>query len=139
MRIGLIAPPWVAVPPPAYGGTEVVVDNLARGLSRRGHEVRLFTVGDSTCPVERRYLYPHAVEPLGIGTHEVAHVLAAYEELRDVDIVHDHTLLGPLVGARYSAGAPPVVVTNHGPFNAEARRILGRVAERVRIVAISYA
>src|SRR5215472_19340606 len=32
MRIGLIAPPWVPVPPPAYGGTEVVIDNLARGL-----------------------------------------------------------------------------------------------------------
>lgn len=28
MRIGLIAPPWVPLPPPAYG--EAVVDNLAR-------------------------------------------------------------------------------------------------------------
>ncbi len=31
MRIGLIAPPWVPVPPPSYGGTEAVIDNLARG------------------------------------------------------------------------------------------------------------
>jgi len=32
MRIGLIAPPGVPVPPPAYGGTESVIDRLARGL-----------------------------------------------------------------------------------------------------------
>ena len=50
MRIGLIAPPWVPVPPPAYGGTEVVIDNLARGLQELGHEVRLFTVGESHVP-----------------------------------------------------------------------------------------
>ena len=28
MRIGLIAPPWVPVPPPAYGGTEVVIEKF---------------------------------------------------------------------------------------------------------------
>ncbi len=44
MRIGLIAPPWIPVPSPAYGGTEAVIDNLARGLAALGHEVRLFTV-----------------------------------------------------------------------------------------------
>jgi hypothetical protein len=26
LRVGLIAPPWVAVPPPVHGGTELVVD-----------------------------------------------------------------------------------------------------------------
>ena len=26
MRIGIIAPPWIAVPAPAYGGTEAVLD-----------------------------------------------------------------------------------------------------------------
>ena len=65
MRIGLIAPPWIPVPPPAYGGTEEVIDNLARGLTALGHDVRLFTVGDSTCPVPRQWLYPSPVEPMG--------------------------------------------------------------------------
>jgi len=41
MRIGLIAPPGVPIPPPAYGGIESVVDQLARGLVRAGHEVLL--------------------------------------------------------------------------------------------------
>ena len=66
MRIGLIAPPWVPVPPPAYGGTEVVIDNLARGLQELGNEVRLFTVGESQCPVPTDYLYPKAIAPIGV-------------------------------------------------------------------------
>jgi len=138
MRIGLIAPPWVPVPPPAYGGTEVVIDNLARGLRQLGHDVVLFTVGASDCPVERRHLYPSPVEPLGDGSREVAHTLAAYEELADVDIIHDHTLLGPLVGTRAALARAPVVVTNHGPFTMEARRIFGQLAENAHLVAISH-
>jgi hypothetical protein len=34
MRIGLIAPPWIPVPPPAYGGTESVIDRLAASLGQ---------------------------------------------------------------------------------------------------------
>ena len=64
MRIGLIAPPWLPVPPPGYGGTELVIDNLARGLQELGHDVRLFTVGESTCPVPHEFLYPTGVAPM---------------------------------------------------------------------------
>src|SRR5262245_56234788 len=70
MRIGLIAPPWVPVPPPAYGGTEVVIDNLARGLQDLGHEVRLFTVGESECPVPIDFLYPEPQAPIGCVIQE---------------------------------------------------------------------
>lgn len=130
MRIGLIAPPWVAVPPPAYGGTEAVVDNLARGLAALGHEVRLFTVGESTCPVDRQYLYDSPIEAMGAGEAEAAHVLAAYEELSDVDIIHDHTALGPLIAADRSRATPPVVTTAHGPFDATRLRTFATIAER---------
>jgi glycosyltransferase involved in cell wall biosynthesis len=139
MRIGLIAPPWISVPPPAYGGTEIVIDNLARGLRRRGHDVVLFTVADSTCPVTRRFLYRHNVAPMGDSAHEAAHVLAAYDALHDVDIIHDHTVLGALLARRSGRHGPPVVVTNHNPFDFEARAVLGRVAGWAHIVAISRA
>ena len=43
MRIGLIAPPWTPIPPVLYGGIELVVDQLARGLQDAGHEVLLYT------------------------------------------------------------------------------------------------
>jgi len=137
MRIGLIAPPWIPVPPTAYGGIEVVIDNLARGLAALGHDVRLFTVGDSTCPVARQWLYPAGVEPIGADLPEAAHVLAAYEALADADIIHDHTALGPLLAARRGLRRPPVVTTVHGPFTTQTRRIYAQIAVHASIVAIS--
>jgi glycosyltransferase involved in cell wall biosynthesis len=138
MRIGLIAPPWVPVPPPAYGGTELVIDNLARGLKELGHDVKLFTVGESTCPVPSEYLYREPAAPIGIAIAESSHVLAAYEALADVDLIHDHTLLGPLVAGSAGMRRPPVVTTNHGPFTDETRRIWSRVSRHASIICISH-
>jgi len=101
MRIGLIAPPWIPVPPPGYGGTEEVIDNLARGLTALGHDVVLFTVGESACPVPRQWLFASPAEPMGDRSKEAAHVLAAYEALAgEVDIIHDHTGLGLVLAGR---------------------------------------
>lgn len=138
MRVGLIAPPFVPVPPGAYGGTEAVVDNLAVELQRLGHEVRLFTVGESTCPVDRAHLFEHPVEPMGAGVEEAAHVLAAYRELDDVDIIHDHTVLGPLISGRAGITRRPVVVTNHGPFTPVTKPLFAEAARNASLVAISH-
>jgi glycosyltransferase involved in cell wall biosynthesis len=138
MRIGLIAPPWIPVPPPAYGGTEAVIDNLARGLAKLGHEVFLFTVGNSTCPVGRSHLFDGPAHPLGQTVPEAVHVLAAYEEFQHVDIIHDHTILGPLIAARSGRPGPPVVTTNHGPFTTWTLPIFREIARTSDVVAISH-
>jgi glycosyltransferase involved in cell wall biosynthesis len=115
-----------------------VVDNLARGLAARGHEVRLFTVGTSTSPVRRSHLFDEPVLELGRSVPEAAHVLAAHEELHDVDLIHDHTVLGPLLAARSSRrGGPPVVTTNHGPFTPSTLTLFREVARTTAVVAIS--
>ena len=44
LRIGLVAPPVVPLPPPTYAGTERIVSSLALGLHTRGHEVTVFHV-----------------------------------------------------------------------------------------------
>jgi glycosyltransferase involved in cell wall biosynthesis len=138
MRIGLIAPPWVPVPPPAYGGTEVVIDNLARGLQELGHDVRLFTVGESKCPVQTDYIYPLAIGPMGATVPETAHVLAAYESLADMDIIHDHTTLGALVSGLHGMRTPPVVHTHHNSVTGETAPILTRISRHASLVAISH-
>lgn len=138
MRIAVIAPPWLPVPPPAYGGTELVLDGLCRGLAAAGHDVLLFTTGDSTCPVERAWVFPTAPGTDHIHPEtEFRHVQAAYDTVRDwnADIIHDHTLVGPLYAA--SQLDVPVVTTNHGPFKGELERIYSRIAGTVPIVAIS--
>lgn len=137
MRIGLIAPPWLPVPPPGYGGTEAVIDPLATGLQARGHDVLLFTTGDSTCPVPRAWVREgSAMERLGQSVVEVHHLLHAYERLRDVDVVHDHTALGPVLARGRFPG--PLVATHHGPFSRDLGEIFQRVARYAAVVAISH-
>ena len=64
MRIGLIAPPFIEVPPRAYGGTELFIANLARELHGRGHDVTVYANGDSQLPCPVKWRYPHAEWPL---------------------------------------------------------------------------
>jgi glycosyltransferase involved in cell wall biosynthesis len=132
----MLAPPWLPVPPTAYGGTENVLDILARGLVAGGVDVVLVTTGDATCPVPRKWVYPEA---LGVGNggaaEEMYHVIRAYDLLRDVDVIHDHSLVGPL----YSQGidCPPVVTTNHGPFNDVLNPVYQIVSKATPVIAIS--
>jgi glycosyltransferase involved in cell wall biosynthesis len=138
MRIAVIAPPWAPIPPTLYGGIELVVDRLARGFQDAEHEVLLFTTGESTCEVPRQHVLDHAEGGrIGAAAVELRHVIAAYDEVQGFDIVHDHTLMGPLYAERYPD--LHVVTTIHGPFNEELRAIYGRMAPRVPIVAVSHA
>ena len=52
LRILLVAPPLLPVPPPSYAGTERVVAALGDELYRRGHHVALVAPGDSKVPYE---------------------------------------------------------------------------------------
>ena len=136
LRVGIIAPPWLPVPPVAYGGTENVLDILARGLITAGADVVLVTTGDATCPVPRRWVFPRA---LGVGNggvaEEACHVIGAYALLGDVDVVHDHSLVGPLYAR--SIPGPPVVTTNHGPFNEVLTPIYRAISQQMSVIAIS--
>ncbi|NKX51804.1 glycosyltransferase family 4 protein [Arthrobacter deserti] len=136
MRIGLVAPPWIPVPPPAYGGTELVVDLLARGLAGAGHEVLLAAPADSTCPVPRvAGLGPVAPGSLDTTNVELAHVIRAYEAMAGMDLVHDHTLAGPLY--RHRPPLVPVVATSHNPFTPLQTEIFRAMSRDVAVVAIS--
>jgi glycosyltransferase involved in cell wall biosynthesis len=136
VRIGLISTPWTALPPPAYGGIEGVVDRLARGLLAAGHDVLLAAPGDSKCPVPLVPDSPPAdADGMGLTEVEEAHVVRAYEAMSELDLVHDHTLAGPLY--RHRPADLPVVTTNHGPFRAQLRDIYRAMARDVSLVAIS--
>lgn len=142
MKIGIIAPPWAPIPPDLYGGIEQAVDCECRGLLTAGHEVMLFTTGDSTCPVPSQWVLDHAEGArIGFSVPEIRHVLAAYDamEAEGCDIVHDHTMMGPVLHAESGRPGVPVVTTIHGPLNVELLDIYTRIAERVPLIAISHA
>lgn len=137
LSIGLIAPPWLPIPPRAYGGTETVLDVLAQGLQAAGHRVVLFASADSSCPVEiRSSAGPAPGVDVGGSSVEIHHALAAYRELRDVDVIHDHTSIGPLVA--WAEHRSNVVTTNHNPFSAPYGSVFAAVDQLLDVVAISH-
>ncbi len=138
MRIGLIAPPWTPIPPNLYGGIELVVDQLARGIQAAGHDVLLYATGDSTCPVPRQWVLPQAEgQRIGMAVPELRHVIHAYEALQECDVVHDHTMMGPFHSEHYPG--LPVATTIHGPFNEDLQDLYRAQSGRVPLIAISHA
>jgi glycosyltransferase involved in cell wall biosynthesis len=138
MRIGLVSPPWVPVPPPAYGGLEAVVDRLARGLAAAGHDVLLAAPGNSECPVPCVPGLPPAHPEAGIvaeTNRELLHVSLAYAAMGDRDVIHDHSVAGPLY--RHRPRGVPVAATNHGPFDEQLNHLYRAMQHDTAIVAIS--
>lgn len=139
LRIGIVAPPWVPVPPAAYGGTELALDVLCRGLADLGHSVTLFTTGDATCPVGRAFVFDHS-PPDHAGHLEscvlaLRHVAAAYDALDGLDIVHDHTLAGLFLSQLHPV---PAVTTVHLPFDPDLSDLYRRVGYSIPIIAVSH-
>ncbi|MFF1254106.1 glycosyltransferase family 4 protein [Pseudarthrobacter sp. NPDC058329] len=137
MRIGLVAGPWIPIPPVTYGGTERVVDSLARGFAAAGHDVLLAAPTDSTCPVPRvPGMRPSVPDELNLTRSELSHVARAYAGLESADIIHDHTLAGPLYAHRPEQ--VPVVTTIHCRLEPEAADIYRAIARNAAVIAISH-
>jgi glycosyltransferase involved in cell wall biosynthesis len=145
LRIAMLAPPWIPVPPPGYGGIEAVVDLLCDALAARGHEVTLFAAPGSRSRSRAR-IHPllEAAHPDTIGSalHESDHVASAFDAIDRAagdgvpfDVVHDHS--GFTAVAMAARVDTPVVHTLHGPFADEAARFYARHAHKVELVAIS--
>ncbi|MDA8313373.1 MAG: glycosyltransferase family 4 protein [Actinomycetota bacterium] len=140
LRVALVAPPFIPVPPPGYGGIERVVAVLADGLVARGHDVTVFAApGSST---RARLVTPLTSAPLlgdpASAADEQFHVVSAYLQAEQFDVVHDHTGLGPALGAMLH-GRASVLHTLHGPWTTLSRRWFGLLNGRVHLVAISHA
>ena len=67
MRIAIIGPPFIEIPPRRYGGTELFIANLACDVYAKQHEVTVYANGDSCLPCAVKWRYPHAEWPLVEG------------------------------------------------------------------------
>src|SRR5581483_4619773 len=98
LRIAVIAPPWIPVPPPGYGGIEAVLDLLCAALVRRGHDVTLFAAPGSRSPATvitpLEQTHPDEIERALYEADHVARAFALIEDgapgERPYDVVHDH-------------------------------------------------
>jgi glycosyltransferase involved in cell wall biosynthesis len=114
MRIALISTPFLATPPALYGGTELVVHELAEGLVQRGHEVELFATGDSRTSAHLRFLYAEAQWPPEMLV-DLNHVSWAMRQMLDsgpFDLVHAHSAVA-LACARFTTEVPLVYTLHH--------------------------
>ncbi len=76
MRIAEIAPPWVKVPPEAYGGIEWIVSILCDGLVDRGHEVTLYATADSETKASLRSSFDYSLSLGGKDFYDAVHPMA---------------------------------------------------------------
>jgi glycosyltransferase involved in cell wall biosynthesis len=143
LRIALVAPPWMPVPPHGYGGIEAVVDLLCEALVGRGHDVTLFAAPGSRSPARVQTLLDSAHrDAIGSSLHESDHVACAWEQVElaadcgvPFDLVHDHSGFTALAMADRVAAV--VVHTIHGPLDRETTGFYQRHGHKARLVAIS--
>lgn len=140
LRIAMVVPPWLSVPPAGYGGLEHVVAGLVDGLTARGHPVTLFGAGEQT-GTTARYVSTDAelkFHRMGEALPELAHLVQVNQSVtpEHFDVVHDHTTIGPLLAGRRSV---PTVATVHGNPVGEYGTVLGDIDQGVGLVAISHA
>lgn len=121
MKIGLIAPPFIAVPPADYGGTELFVAHLAEGLTQLGLEVAVCTNGESSVRADRRWIYERSDWPIKNPAQAFIKSLnhdswAVHEAAQDCDVIH----LQSSEAVAFSRFIErPTVLTLHGPHDAK--------------------
>lgn len=137
MKIAMVAPPWLSVPPRGYGGVELVVALLADGLVERGHDVTLFASGDSVTRARLDSALERAPGPEHINdpVYDTVHTLHAFRDPERFDLFHTHAPFSALAAA--AAIDRPSVHTVHGAFTPKMKGVYEAIGDRVALVAIS--
>ncbi|MBI2854039.1 MAG: glycosyltransferase family 4 protein [Chloroflexi bacterium] len=119
MRIGVISPLEIRVPPVAYGGTELIVYLLIEELVRLGHDVTLFASGDSITSAELVSVCPQFLRGTNHDKHllNMLNVATCLERADSFDIIHNHTVLEGMSTAGMLR--TPMLTTLHGDLNGD--------------------
>ena len=138
MRIALIAPPFIPVPPKQYGGTELFIAQLAEGLKAKGLDVVVYTNGESEVNVEKRWMFERSLWPIkgDIYNHvsDSTHTAWALRDaMNDADIVHINNATGVTFSEFISQ---PMVCTLHHPLEGALTELYRRF-RNVEYVCIS--
>ena len=124
MKIAHIAPPWIAIPPKNYGGTEIVLYNLVEEQVAQGHDVTLLAPGDARTSARLVSFFPHSLIDSGVPWQ--GHLKAYYHLYKAVTYIREHDF--DIVHAHLSSAADmyvfpltanmtiPMVTTLHSCF-----------------------
>lgn len=144
LKIAIVAPVEEQVPPKKYGGTELVVYNLAENLVAMGHDVTVFASGDSMTSAKLVPIYPTATRTLPqcknyrirqaltlIGAGKMAEYIAQ----GDFDLVHNH--IGWWFLPFINLLKIPTVTTFHGFLKAQEESEVYKHYKDLKHVSIS--
>ena len=144
LHIAMLAPPWISVPPPGYGGVEWVVSALTEALVACGHVVTLFCApGSRSSARVVALLDDHHPDEIERSLYEVDHASRAFAEIemappgRRFDVVHDHCGFTALAMA--DRLDTPVVHTMHGQFTPSTAAFYAHHGDKATLVGISAA
>lgn len=143
MRIAVVAPPYLPVPPVGYGGTERIVSLLTEGLVEAGQDVTLFASGDSQTKAKLVSIFPKALGNNGFQKSSALLPLLQYREclLRqdEFDIIHNHAQYYGLF--MFEKAKPKVVHTWHGSFykdeTTDEKRLVLKKFKNSNFISIS--
>jgi glycosyltransferase involved in cell wall biosynthesis len=140
----MLAPPWIAVPAPGYGGVESVVSDLTEALVARGHDVTIFCAPGSRSAARVVTLLDHAhPDEIERSLYESDHVARAFAMIDaagpndSFDVIHDNCGFTALAMA--DRITTPMVHTLHGSFTASTAAFYAHHGHKGALVAISRA
>lgn len=140
LKIAMVAPPWFSIPPDGYGGIEAMTAVLVDGLVERGHDVTLLGAGRHRTKAQRfvSIFDTPPSDQIGQAFPELLYAAKVGSALRDVevDLVHDHSLAGPLTAAGRDA---PTVMGTQNPVHARYGDFVRHLGDTVAPVAVSDA
>jgi glycosyltransferase involved in cell wall biosynthesis len=139
LRVGVVVPPMLAVPPTGYSGTERVVASIVDELQRRGHEVTLFASGDSKVDCELVPIIPQSLWSIDyrgdVSAFLQLSAATVWREHERFDIIHSHLEHHGFLFARHCP--TPVVATLHGRLDVAGIPQLLEEFRDVPLVSIS--
>lgn len=143
MKIALLAPPYLSVPPLAYGGTEKIVSLLAEVLVKKGHDVTLFATLDSLTSAKLAGRFKKSLGERGISNVgsllPLLHYRDCFKRAGEFDLIHNHAQYLAMIVADFVS--TPVIHTIHGSFFEgevpEEKRIILEAFKEHRFISIS--
>ena len=143
MNVAIVAPLVSPIREPQRGGSQAFVSELARGLVRRGHDVRVYAASGSEVPgvevidagVDHRELAATLYRPSGGAAAPSTVAEQAFARVYDLvranrhDVIHNHAFDAPAVDLA-STLSVPVVHTIHLPPDAAVADALRAAVRR---------
>ncbi len=150
MKIAIIAPPFISIPPQGQGGTERIIYQMCEEMTKRGHDVTLFGAGE--CHISGRFeqIFKETISerkfnsrvvegsrPLRLETAYMAKVMTKISRReREFDIIFSHMRGGYIFLLQVQYLKTPIVHILHLPIFAEMAEVFSLYKEP-NIITIS--